>query len=87
MIFTVVKPDVIVDVKDLQNKMEKLTILTADNNFHTLSTTLEELQQQINAEKGEDEEPLFVYSLLPKHREVCVAPSFSAPLNSGSRIA
>jgi hypothetical protein len=54
MIFTVVKPDVIVDVKDLQNKMEKLTILTANNNFHTLSTTLEELQQQINAEKGED---------------------------------
>ena len=54
MIYIVVKPDVIVDVKDLQNKMEKMTILTADNNFHTLSTSLEELQQEINAEKGDD---------------------------------
>ena len=54
MIFTVVKPDVIVDIKDLQTKMEKMTILSAGNDFHKLSTAMEELQQEINAEKGED---------------------------------
>ncbi len=54
MIFVVVKPNVIVDVKDLQTKMEQLTILTCDNNFHTLSTTIKELQQEINAKKGND---------------------------------
>ena len=54
MIYMVVKPNVVIDVKDLQLKMEKLTIITADNNFHTLSTKLEELQQEINAEKGDD---------------------------------
>ena len=52
MVFQVVKPNVIVDVKDLQTKMERITLLSADNNFHTLSTKLEELQQEINAEKG-----------------------------------
>jgi hypothetical protein len=45
MIFMVVKPNVVIDVKDLQLKMEKMTIISADNNFHTLSTKLEELQQ------------------------------------------
>jgi hypothetical protein len=54
MIYMVVKPNVVIDVKDLQLKMEKMTIITADNNFHTLSTKLEELQQEINAEKGDD---------------------------------
>ena len=50
MIYMVVKPNVVIDVKDLQLKMEKMTIVSADNNFHTLSTKLEELQQ----EKGND---------------------------------
>ncbi len=54
MIYMVVKPNVVIDVKDLQLKMEKMTIISADNTFHTLSTTLEELQQEINAEKGDD---------------------------------
>ena len=54
MIYMVVKPNVVIDVKDLQLKMEKMTIISADNNFHTLSTKLEELQQEINAEKGDD---------------------------------
>ena len=54
MIYMVVKPNVVIDVKDLQLKMEKMTIITADNNFHTLSTKLEELQQEINADKGDD---------------------------------
>ena len=54
MIYTVVKPNLIVDVKDLQLKMEKMTLLTADNNFNTPATSLEELQQKINAEKGEE---------------------------------
>ena len=54
MIFMVVKPNVMIDVKDLQLKMEKMTIISADNNFHTLSTKLEELQQEINTEKGDD---------------------------------
>ena len=49
-----VKPNVIVNLKDLQTKTEKLTILTCDNNFYTLSTTIEELQQEINAKKGDD---------------------------------
>ena len=31
-----------------------MTIISADNNFHTLSTKLEELQQEINTEKGDD---------------------------------
>ncbi len=52
MIYMVVKPNVVIDVKDLQLKMKKMTIISADNNFHTLSTKLEELQQEINAEKG-----------------------------------
>jgi hypothetical protein len=46
-----VKPNVIVDIKDLQTKMEQLTILKCDNTFHTLSTTIKELQQEINAKK------------------------------------
>ena len=54
MIYTVMKPNLVIDVKDLQLMMEKMTFLTADNNFHTLSTSLEELQQEINAEKGEE---------------------------------
>jgi hypothetical protein len=28
--------------------------LTTDNNFHILATSLEELQQKINADKGEE---------------------------------
>jgi hypothetical protein len=31
-----------------------MTLLTTDNNFHTLATSLEELQQEITAEKGEE---------------------------------
>ena len=52
MIYMVVKPNIFIGVKNLQLKMEKMTILSADNNFHTLSTKLKELQQEINAEKG-----------------------------------
>jgi hypothetical protein len=54
MIYVLVKSNIIVDVKDLQTKMEQLTILKWDNNFHTLSTTIEELQQEIIAKKGND---------------------------------
>jgi hypothetical protein len=54
MIYIVVKPNVVVDVKDLQTKMEKMTLITRDNNFHSLATSLEELQEDINAEKGKD---------------------------------
>ena len=50
MIYTVVKPNLAVDVKDLQLKMEKMTLLTTDNNFHTMATSLKKLQQEINAE-------------------------------------
>ena len=53
MIYMVVKPNIVINVKDLQLKMEKMTIISADN-FHTLSTKLEELQQEINTEKGDD---------------------------------
>ena len=52
MIYVLVKSNIIVDVKDLRTKMEQLTILKWDNNFHTLSTTIEELQQEINAKKA-----------------------------------
>jgi len=51
MIYRVVKPNVVIDVKDLQLKMEKMTIVSADNSFHTLSTKLEELQQEINVRR------------------------------------
>ena len=54
MMLNVVKPDVVIDVKDLEQKIRKMTILTADNNFRTLATKMEELQQEINAQKGED---------------------------------
>jgi hypothetical protein len=54
MIYIIVKPNVVLDDKDLQNKMEKMTLLTCNNNFHTLATSLEELQQEINAKKGKD---------------------------------
>ena len=54
MIYMVVKPNVVIDVKDLQLKMEKMTIISVDNDFHTLSTKLEELQQEINTENGDD---------------------------------
>jgi hypothetical protein len=52
MIYTVVKSNLVVDVNQL--KMEKMTLLMADNNFHTLATSLEELQQEINAKKEEE---------------------------------
>jgi hypothetical protein len=52
MVYTVVKPILVVDIKDLQLKMERMILLTADNNFHTLATSLKELQQEIIAEKG-----------------------------------
>ena len=54
MIYMVVKPTVVIDVKDLQLKMEKMTIISADYNFHTLSTKLKELQEEINAVKGDN---------------------------------
>ena len=54
MIYIVVKPNVIVNVKDIQTKMEQFTILKCNNNFHTLSTTIEKRQQEINAKKGND---------------------------------
>ena len=53
MIYMVVKTNVVINVKDLQLKIEKLTIISADNNFHTLNTKLKELQQEINAKKGD----------------------------------
>ena len=43
-----------IDVKDLETKMKSVTILKADNNFLTLCTYMEELQQEINAQKGDD---------------------------------
>jgi hypothetical protein len=49
MIYMVVKPNVVIDVKDLQLKMEKMTII-----FHTLSTKIKVLQQEINVEKGDN---------------------------------
>jgi hypothetical protein len=54
IIYIVVEPNVVVDIKDLQNKMEKMTLITWDNNFHSLATSLEELQQEINAKKGKE---------------------------------
>jgi hypothetical protein len=54
MIYIVDEPNVVVDVKDLQNKMEKMTLITCDNNFKSLTRSLEELQQEINAKKGKD---------------------------------
>ena len=54
MILNVVKPDVVIDVKELEQKIRKMTLLTCDNNFRTLATKMEELQQEINAQKGED---------------------------------
>jgi hypothetical protein len=33
---------------------KKMTLLTTNNNFHTLATSLEELQQEINAQKGKE---------------------------------
>ena len=54
VIYMVVKPNVVINVKDLQLKMEKMTIVSVDNNFHTLSMKLKELQQEINAEKCND---------------------------------
>ena len=54
MIYMVVKPNVVINVKDVQLKMEKMTIISVDNNFHTLSTKLEELQQEFKAKKGDD---------------------------------
>ena len=50
MVYQVVKPNVIVDVNEIQRKMEKITLLSCGNDFHVLSTKLEELQQEINAE-------------------------------------
>ena len=54
MVLSLIKPDILIDVKDLETKMKTITILKADNNFQTLCTYLEELQQEINAQKGED---------------------------------
>ncbi len=46
--------NVVVDIKDLQTKMEKMTLIACDNISHSLATSLEELQQGINAKKGKD---------------------------------
>jgi hypothetical protein len=45
MIYMVVKPDLVINVKDFQLKMEKMTLLTTEV---TLTTSLEELKQEIN---------------------------------------
>jgi hypothetical protein len=54
MVYIVLKPNLVMDIKDFQLKMEKMTLLTTDINFHMLATSLEELQQEINAEIGEE---------------------------------
>ena len=54
MILNVVKPDVVIDVKELEQKLRKMTILTVGNDFRALATQMEELQQEINAQKGVD---------------------------------
>jgi hypothetical protein len=43
MIYIIVKPNIVVNMKDLHNKMKKMILLTCDTNFHTLTTSLEEL--------------------------------------------
>eukprot|EP00957_Ditylum_brightwellii_P159161 12113572-Ditylum_brightwellii.AAC.1 len=53
MVLSVVKPDIVINMKDLKTKMKTITILKANNNFCTLCTYMEELQQEINAQKGE----------------------------------
>ena len=54
MILNVVKPDVVIDVKELEQKIRKMTIMTVGNDFRALATQMEELQQEINAQKGVD---------------------------------
>ena len=54
MVFSGVKPGIMIDIKDLESKMKTITIIKANNNFCTLFTYLEELQQEINVQKGED---------------------------------
>lgn len=51
---TVVKPDVIINVKDLDQKIMTIVILKVDNNFSTLVTKMEELQQEINVLKRDE---------------------------------
>ena len=54
MVISVINPDIVIDTKDLETKMKTITTINADNDFHTLCTYLEELHQEINAQKGED---------------------------------
>ena len=49
-----VKPDVIINVKDLDQKIMTIVILKVDNNFSTLVTKMEELQQEINVLKRDE---------------------------------
>ena len=50
----VVKPSVLIDVNALEAEIRKMTILTKGNDFRALATRMEEIQQEINAQKGEE---------------------------------
>ena len=41
MVLSVVKPDIVIDVKYLETKMKTITIINSDNNFRTLCTHLD----------------------------------------------
>ena len=49
MVLSVVNPDIVIYVKDLETRMKTITILKAGNNLCTLFTYLEYLEQEINA--------------------------------------
>ena len=54
MVLFVVNPDIVIYVKDIETKIKTITILKAGNNLCTLFTYLGDLEQEINAQKGED---------------------------------
>ena len=49
MILYVIKPGIVIDVKDLETKRKSITILKADNKYCTICTYVEGPQQEINA--------------------------------------
>ena len=51
MVLSVVKPDIVINVKDLETKIKTITILKAYNNSRTLCTYLEELRKKSTPRK------------------------------------
>ena len=54
MVLNVIKPDLVVDAKTLENNLKTMNIAKVDNDFRCMCDVMLGWQQEINVEKGED---------------------------------